>query len=171
MDRVPYRRKTPPRHKSAPMGEYSGYNENDERDETISYGENLILQCIISAVILVVVLVAGMTDIAPSAAIRDGISQVLSGPETFHELVVDVRSFGAEWLGWEDAATVEPLTDIAAPAYDYYELDSTPGFDDYPDTDLSSDIDEYSNYYENYPADEASNPAVPEPSVTPGLWD
>ena len=79
MNRTPYRRRTPPRN-----GAEDGYRHEhaSEGSESISAGETLIMQCIICGIIMIFVLIAGMTDIAPAAALRGGIQQILSGAET-----------------------------------------------------------------------------------------
>ena len=170
MDRVPYRRVSPPRNGTAASREY----DHHENENAISPGETLIMQCIICGIIMVFVLIAGLTDIAPAVAIRGGISQVLTGAETLDELMTDVRRFGAEWFGWE------PVEDDAAPGQYYAPAE----YFDPPATNFESAIlptdyeyitdreyiDEYIN--ETPAADQqVSNPAVPEPPVTPGLWD
>ena len=178
MDRVPYRRITPPRHERtnpSTRGEHINPKDSMERDTAISHGETLIMQCILSGVIMVFVLVASMTNIAPALALRGGIRQVLSGAETLDELVTDVRRFGAEWFGWD----APPVT---APGYELYEEGLPQYFDnndyttspaqefyDYNDTGaLKHDL----HYYDDTQlADDPSNPTVPEPTVTPGLWD
>jgi len=158
VERVPYRRVTPSRQGSAP-DEYS-HSENSE--DSMSRGETLIIQCIISGIIMVFVLVATMTNIPPAAVAKEGISQVLSGAETLDELIVEVRNFGAEWFGWEEPA-VEPTLDFTIPTHDfndYADIEHT-GHEFYDDTEPE--------YIEETPADEASNQTVPEPAVTPGL--
>jgi len=156
------------------------------------------MQCIISGIIMVFVLVAAMTNIAPAVALRGGISQVLSGAETLDELITDVRRFGAEWFGWEEVAPREPALEFTIPSHDFnnsieaestvHDFDGNPGsqgdlYDSYSSHDSYSDTSnpmqghhDYSDYdnsgiYSNEPptAGEESNPTVPEPTVTPGL--
>ena len=161
MDRVPYRRVTPPRHGAVPAPEQNGYD-----GPIISHGETLIMQCIISGIIMVFVLIAGMTDAAPAAALRNGINRVLTGAETLDELITDVRRFGSDWLGWE------PVEEITAPDEFYAPADYWPA--EPPATNFESAVIPTMDYNinETPAADEqASNPAVPEPPVTPGLWD
>ena len=163
MDRVPYRRVTPSRNGSP--GEYTSHHEAVEREEAISRGETLIMQCIFSGILLVVVLVASMTSIGPAVALRGGIRQVLTGAETFEELIADVRSFGAEWFGWEEVSA-PPIIDFTYPAQEHY---------DYPTWEHEySELEPLAGEVHNEEttmADDVSNPTVPEPSGTPGLWD
>ena len=157
MDRVPYRRVMPSR---------SGTGEYDyETNEAISHGETLILQCIISSIILAFILVAGMIDIAPAAALRGGVQQVLTGAHTLDELVTDVRRFGTEWLGWEPVEDAVILDEYIFPANEY--------LDDNRIIDLETHIilDELESDYPEAADDQASNQTVPEPPDTPGLWD
>jgi len=146
---------TPPRHERE--NEYSTYQQ-EEATEAISRGETLIMQCILSGIAFVFVLVAGMTNIPPAVVLRGGIQQVLSGSETLDELVADVRRFGSEWLGWEDG--VEPVTE------EVFEEVVT-------DEDVFENVldEDFFEYEEEPVVDEASNPTVPEPPDTPGLWD
>ena len=164
MDRVPYRRVTPSRHgAAAPQSEY----DTHENENPISHGETLIMQCIICGIIMVFVLIAGLTDIAPAAAIRGGITQVLTGAETLDELVTDVRRFGSEWFGWEPVEDTPAPREYYSPA-EYWPYESPASH--FENTVLPTADPEYIN---ETPAadDQVSNLAVPEPPVTPGLWD
>jgi len=167
MNRTPYRRVTPSRR----GGGDTRHEYEDEKSETISRGETLIMQCIISGVLMVLVLIASMADIAPAHTVRNGISQVLSGAETLDELIADIRQFGADWLD----LGIAPI-ETAAPEEFY--IPST-GFPDMPPPLNPEQTNLPYTYYENPytdhlpPAaeDQASNLTVPEPPVTPGLWD
>jgi len=162
MNRTPYRRVTPPRSR------HSGYEHeqyDSETGDTVSHAETLIMQCIICGIIMVFVLIASLTDIAPARGLQDGMRRVLSGPQTLDELIADVRQFGENWL--------ETETSIAPD-----EFFPTTGFpDEMPEIGLEQTAFPYT-YYENIdqnlpPAadDQVSNQTVPEPPVTPGLWD
>jgi len=158
MNRAPYRRVTPPRHSA---GEY--HREDEYNNETaISHAETLIMQCIICGVIMVFVLIASMTNIGPAAGARDGIRQVLSGPVTLDELITEVRQFGMNWL------ELQPVETITNPEEFYFPTISSP--DETPDFSLEQTSHEYTDYppAADYPE---SNQTVPEPLVTPGLWD
>ena len=164
MDRVPYRRVSPPRH------EREGYShpQENESEETISHSETLITQCIISAVILVVVLFAGMMDIPPAQALRGGIQQVLTGANNLDELITEVTELSREWLGFEvDTPFQLPTLETDDYPYIHYDLDTMHNGESIPAID----------YYEHEPytyepaEDESSNYTVPEPPTTPGLWD
>ena len=160
MDRVPYRRVTPSRRDYGTASSEYRHNAHPSSNDGdgISYAETLIMQCIISGIIMVLVLVSGMTDIAPAVAVRNGIRQVLTGAETLDELIADVRQFGTDWLGWDPVEDAAPPADFLFPAWDYPYEPATPTVN-------------YENIYDTPEADEASNPTVPEPLVTPGLWD
>jgi len=119
-------------------------------NDAISHGEALILQCIICGIILVIVLVASMLDIDPSQQLRDGIRQVLAGPQTPDELISDIRRMGSDWLGIGQPVEV---ADETTP-YETHEYDI-------PTTEsLQPAADDDSSKY-----------TVPEPPDTPGLWD
>jgi len=105
---------------------------------------------------MVVVLIASMVDIAPAVRLKYGIRQVLSGAETLDELITEVRQFGSVWL---DMDFVPQDTTV------------TPEEFSFP---VTGDPYEYNEeIYTGPPAadDQVSNLAVPEPPVTPGLWD
>ena len=144
MDRVPYRRVSPSRRDVDAVG----YQSSREETGDVSHFEALILQCIISGIVLVFVLIASTTSIAPAVALKDGIRQVLAGAETVDELIMDIRQLGTEWLGW---APVE------APIY-------TP-------TEYVYEEEAEIEPYQPPTAEEVSKPTVPEPAVIPGLWD
>ena len=175
MDRVPYRRITPSRferNSTSAQEEHISRNDPAENEAVISHGETLIMQCILCGIILVFVLVASMTNIAPAVALRGGIRQVLSGAETLDELVTDVRRLGSEWFGWDEPET--------APSHELYEEQPLQEYNNH-DYQLypTYDINDYTeplfndlyNHDETRLADDSSNPTVPEPTVTPGLWD
>ena len=165
MNRAPYRRVTAPRGHS---GEYTREHDAGE-DGSVSYGETLIMQCIICGIIMVFVLIASMADVAPAAAVRGGISQVLTGATTLDELITDVRQFGADWLDWElgPPQTAEP-EEFYIPTTTFPEEPPTFNFEQ-----TALPYPEYTNSDHLPPAadDQESNLTVPEPPVTPGLWD
>jgi len=174
VDRVPYRRITPPRHERP--GTQIDFEQNEpEEKAVISRIETIVMQCILSAIVFVLVLVASFVDIAPAITIRNGIKQVLAGAETMDELVMDIRRFGSEWLGLDTLPVLE-IHEYTDPAYEFYEgwfydhEQTENPIDEYQDVEqLTQEIYIYDN--EDRMADEASNPTVPEPPITPGLWD
>ncbi|MCL2362654.1 MAG: hypothetical protein FWC73_12685 [Defluviitaleaceae bacterium] len=176
MDRVPYRRVTPPRHER-PHSPIQNHDDEPDNEAAISRGEALIMQCILSAIIFAVVLVASFVDIAPAVTVRNGIQQVLTGAETLDELVLDIRQFGAEWFGW-DAPETPYAHDYSAPGYEFFEdlfRDQEQTAVPYEEPQDAEPLT-YDMYYEyldseEQSADELSNPTVPEPPTTPGLWD
>ena len=172
MDRVHYRRVSPPRNQKTGQNtrsyersydrnyERSSYNNHDTGHITV--GETIIMQCVISGVLMVVVLLAAMLDIAPAITLRSGLRQVLVGATTVNELVTEVRYFGEEWLGWEIAAPPAPSVPL-----------ETENPQNYNPIYIHNDA--YIPYIPilqtptaNY---EPSNPQIPGPSVVPGLWD
>ena len=167
MNRTPYRRTTPSRHRDS-----GHHHERDtEKGETVSHGETLIMQCIICGIIMVLVLIAGMTDIAPAATLRSGFTQVLTGAETLDELITEIRQFGADWLDL-DIAPQEVITP------EEFNIPTTSFPDEPPAFNLEQTNHPYMNYEntnsDNLPPaaeDQVSNLTVPEPTVTPGLWD
>lgn len=149
MDRVPYRRITPSANsKNYNRNQYYSHSRNISNEETITRGETLIIQAIISGILLVIVLLIGILDFSPTIALRGGLQTVLTGATTVDELLTDVQQFGEEWLGWEGQATQNPIIPLPEPANISEEFNT-------PLTVI----------------DELSNPQIPGPSVVPGLWD
>ncbi|MCL2405129.1 MAG: hypothetical protein FWC92_06240 [Defluviitaleaceae bacterium] len=168
MNRTPYRRVTPSRRNT---GEYP--REREYEDDTVSTNvsgvETLIMQCILCGIIMVFVLIASMTDIAPASTLRNGIRQVLTGAETLDELIADVRQLSENWLASQPSETSITSDEYYIPTSLPYE---TTDFD-LEQTSFPS-IDNEGTYTDPYPPaadDQVSNPTVPEPPVTPGLWD
>jgi murein DD-endopeptidase MepM/ murein hydrolase activator NlpD len=83
-------------------------NEN----EGVSVGETIILQCIVSAVLLVVVLVVSMFNIEPMQFLRGGLQQALSGAASVDELIEEVRFLGEDLLGWGPGPEPEAETEV-----------------------------------------------------------
>jgi len=163
MDRVHYRRVTP-----SGGGHASGYyrkTQHSQQTEAITSGETLIMQCIVSGILLVVVLLVGLVDIAPTMTLRGGIREVLTGANTIGELAADVREFGEEWLGWEiHMQTSAPVADIPIIPLPEVVIPENFAFPALIEEQLY-----ISNPLTAY--DEALNPQIPGPSATPGLWD
>ena len=90
MDRVPYRRVSPPR---------SGPARTDRHRETkTTFGETVIVQAIISGLLLAVVLVICLVDIGPLVTLRGRLGQVLDGATTVEEFNADIRRMRENWL-------------------------------------------------------------------------
>jgi len=107
MERVHYRRVSPSRNIS---GGYSPTARNYHEQETeITPGETIIMQCIVSGVIMVCVLLISLVDIAPTLTLRDGLRQALAGATTVDELVTEIQSL--EWLefGTTESPATEPV--------------------------------------------------------------
>ena len=159
MDRVHYRRTTPSRYGNERSGERNGNGYyNHHNNETITKGETIIMQCIVSGVILVAVLLIGLLDTAPTATLRNGIRDALTGATTVNELTTDIRIFGEEWLGWEAVTPAPYIPIIPLPEATYI-----------PATPIT--IEEMLELPPLTAYDEVSNPQIPGPSATPGLWD
>jgi len=134
------------------------YTRRYDQSETVTSGETIIMQCIISGIILVAVLLIGLLDTAPTATLRGGIREALTGATTVNELTTDIRIFGEEWLGWESSAPhipIIPLPEAVTP--------------DIPA--ISITIEETVDPPPLTAYDEVLNPQIPGPSATPGLWD
>jgi len=111
---VPYRRRTPPRGNS---GGYEGrrYRQN-ERSETISTSETILVQSMICGLLLAIVLVICLVDIAPMVSLRGGLNQVLAGATTMEEFTSEVRQFSQNWFNWpEQVEEVTAPTDLSNP--------------------------------------------------------
>ena len=152
MDRVPYRRIMPSRRD----GTRNNYAQHDQNE--ITPGETVIMQCIISGILMVAVLIICLVEIAPATSLREGLRQALSGANTVEELLADVRNFGEEWLDW----TAQPAPVLTEFPTSYY-------YENPPVLLPPATSPEY--YYPLTAAPESSNPQSPGPSVVPGLWD
>ena len=160
MDRVPYRRIKPPRDSGASQRFAKPRFEN----EKISFGETIVVQFIISGILMVAVLLICLVDIGPLTSLRGGLRQVLAGATTVGEFTAEVRHFGQEWLNFES----EPIAErLGLPVFYIPEL----SFID-PQDNSPAIYEESFNlqcpptaYYEH------SNPQIPGPLVSPGLWD
>jgi len=151
------------------------YTSHEE--EEVSSGENIVLQCIISGVLLVAVLAISLIDAGPMATLREAVQQTLTGAHTVDELVIDVRNLGEDLLGW--GAMVDAPANAGGQLPTIAELDTnevppmpaTPP----PDTPSYEFIEQTPIVAEYYvpltAAYEALNPQIPGPSVVPGLWE
>ena len=163
MDRVPYRRITPPRDSkiSSNEGTYrQGLDVNklvsNPDNEKITPGETLLVQLIISGVLMLAVLLVCLINIGPLVSLRSGLRQVLTGATTIEEFATEVRHFSQEWLNVEPTPiTEEPETPI------FY----------FPELPLVNPqgISPVQNPPTAY--EETLNPQLPGPLVSPGLWD
>ena len=169
MDRVHYRRVMPSRYANDESSHSRRHTERSmsrtsgEEQSEITAGETIILQCIISGILMVAVLLVCLVDIGPTHIMKDGLRQALAGASTVNELVTDVRTFGEEWFDW---GISEPQTSEQAPLEqaDPYGVHSPPSITLPPATSP-----EY--YFPMTVNPEESNPQNPGPSVVPGLWD
>jgi len=141
MDRVPYRRVTPPR----------GTAKTRSNKEVITRGETLIMQFVVGGILFLTVLMICLIDIAPMVTLRSGIDRILSGATTIEEFASNIRSL-EEWI-----SPIQPSSIIEQPGSTIEQLPviSPPIQPTNPPT-----------VYE-----ELSNPQNPGPLVVPGLWD
>jgi len=112
---------------------------------------------------MVFVLIASMTDIGPAASVRNGIHQVLTGAETLDELIADVMRVSNDWLGWQ-------LQPEETTQYDFY-IPTTGHPEASPAFNIEQTALPETEHLPPSADQQASNPTVPEPTVTPGLWD
>jgi len=149
MDRVPYRRVTPPRNGAVANVRTIAHGSNRETSDVITTGETIVVQFIISGVLMLAVLLICLVDVAPMVTLRGGLRQVLAGATTVDEIITDMRQLGL-FLQEPPAEEQQPL-----PLQHIY----TPQLQPPPTTPLTA--------YE----EEASNPQSPGSSATPGLWE
>ncbi|MCL1787155.1 MAG: hypothetical protein FWG38_04145 [Defluviitaleaceae bacterium] len=167
MDRVPYRRVTPARGDT--------FEAEPPKATTISAGETLLLQLLISAGLVVLALFIRFVNVPPMATLQNGLQQALSGPATVEALTTDMRRFAYQWLniGGEPTQTLDlpmfdipladmPVTDTLLDTHDT--LDTTPP----PEAPQPPEQPKITppTVYDAYP-----NPQIPGPSVSPGLRD
>ena len=97
MNRVPYRRITPSsRTNTYERHSHSRHGHHTSQETTVTSGETIIVQCIISGILLVAVLLIGLLDIAPTTILRDGINDILNGPTTVAELTYIINPTAPE---------------------------------------------------------------------------
>ena len=114
MNRVHYRRITPPRSGEAAIFRGQAAHNRPSRDtrsiarananeseEPGALGQTLILQGLISGIILVCVMVICFIEIPPTTALRGHVRQSLAGATTVGEVAQHARQWGADRLGWE----------------------------------------------------------------------
>jgi len=168
MNRVPYRRVTPPREgvgyvRTAENIHKPIVSRQPDTPDSISAAQNFVLQLIISGVLMLAVLIICLTDITPLVELRSGLRNVLAGATTPRELVADVRDLGNEWLGFSEPEDYEVPT--------FYMPDSPFVPRDYPLTVFEETYQTYQEQETPPTADYLPNPHVPGLLVTPGLWD
>ena len=151
MNRVPYRRVTPPRD-----GNAIEFNKRQDRPAKASFGETIIVQAIISGLLLAVVLVICLVDIAPLVSLRGRFGQVLDGATTIEEFSADIRQFRDNWLGAPEIEQIEQTEQIEQPQ---------------PEEPPAPPPMLYSPTIPLTVQEEPINPQIPGPSMGPGLWD
>ena len=156
MNRVPYRRVTPPR------GGVSSQIEFTRSPEKKTIGETIIVQAIISGMLLAVVLVVCLVDIGPLVSLRGRLGQVLDGANTVEEFAADINRLRENW---SETPQVPPTPQIEQPEryerteqIEQPEPEEIPPFLYIPSIPLTAQ-------------EEPINPQIPGPSMGPGLWD
>jgi len=147
LNRVPYRRVTPPRNGTASQIEF-----NRRKDRPASIGETIIVQAIISGLLMAVVLIICIVNIAPLVSLRGRLGQALDGATTVDEFANDIRQFRDNWLV---TPHIEPTDQIEPPEP---EEPPAPPLIYSPTIPLTVQ-------------EESINPQIPGPSMGPGLWD
>ena len=163
MNRVPYRRVTPPRDGVSTQIEFKHRQENKT-----TIGETIIVQAIISGLLLAVVLVICLVDIAPLVSLRGRLGQALNGATTVEEFAADINHFRENWLG-------------AAQTPQYEQPEHIPQFEYTPQPEQMPQLEhpQFEPYVQPEPEEpipltaqeEPINPQIPGPSMGPGLWD
>ena len=114
MDRVPYRRVTPPRTTGATVG--SARQGQRQQPTGPTPRDTIFAQFIVSLLILMLVLTIAMVDIAPMVTVRDRVGQLLEGANTPEEFTGALRNFGEVWLNFTPQYHLEyNPTDITIP--------------------------------------------------------
>ena len=148
MDRVPYRRVTPPRDRGIDSGRstYIHRAASKPESEPITGADNFKMQLTICALLMLAVFAICLVDIGPFVTLRTGLRQVMAGATTFGELAADVRGFGQQQNAYYPPIYELPVPMLPFPPIVYEEI--------LPPT-----------------AYEMLNPQTPGPLVVPGLWD
>lgn len=193
MNRVPYRRVTPPRNiDTQPSNNTYGsrsksnYANKLENPRHTTFIENFATQLVISALLLAIVLVISLVNISPFIVMRENLNHILAGSNTPNELMVKVRLFNENWLGVsqptlystpasDNDLTIPPQneTPVFLPTSHDIQNRVTPppasanGGTKYDVIENMTTYDEYLPTAYDLP----ENPHTPGPLVTPGLWD
>jgi len=77
-------------------GDYSAERTIHETPEEPNLRDNVLMQCIVSGILVVVVLAVSVLNFAPAVAARDGLRTALSGANSVQELVRWVRGGDAD---------------------------------------------------------------------------
>lgn len=150
MNRVPYRRVTPPRNDT--------FETPEEKNEGVSAGETVMAQLVISGVLVILVFFIGIMNVGPLVSFRNGLRQALAGATTVGELAEEIRHFGYEW---QNAGTDQGNDTLDLPLFDL------PNVLLEPIESIESMIT--ANETTNETADET--PSEPTDLESPGLWD
>ena len=135
-----------------------------ETEKTLTSGENIIIQCIASGVIIILVLLISLVDIPPALTIQRGIRFALTGANTPSELINNIQEFRENWLNWEG------IQFTPVPGYPALEPPLYP-YPIYPNAQPNINNSDNIEYYSMTAEGEESNPQIPEPSVVLELWD
>jgi hypothetical protein len=156
MERVHYRRVSPSRINGDYIREPRARFGESENEEPTTV-ETTIMQSIVSGIIIIFVLLVCLINIKPTAALRDGLRQMLSGAETAGELVAAVQNLNAGNIeNFVEEFSYEPLPPIP------------------PTENSSNNTSSYELFDLNIPLTaegEILNPQIPVPLAVPELWD
>jgi len=149
-----------------------GHEKNhSESEKTLTAGENIIVQCIVSGVIIILVLLISLVDIPPTTAIQRGIRFALTGANTPTELIYNIQEFRENWINWE-GIQITPVPGYPAlepPLYPYpIYPNAQPNINHSNNLGNSNNIEDYNMTAEG---EESINPQIPEPSIVLELWD
>jgi len=160
MNRVPYRRVTPPRNTGSIR---ANKPQNQPENEPSGKTETLVMQFMVSGLLAAVVLLICLVNIAPLNAARDGLRQVLQGATTVEEFTAEVRHLHQTWIV-RDGAPTEPET---LPTYQPTARPQDPQLE-LPDF---SDIIPLTINETTTAEEQPLKPQIPVPPIIPGLWD
>lgn len=150
MNRVPYRRHTPPRSRLQRKN-FEKKNAEPKKSET------LVTQFAVSGILVTVVMLICLVNIAPFNTAREGLRQVLQGPVTISELTDEISIIRQTWFAPQEEEPV-PVYIIPTPNFDTQT--QIPIFDTIP---LSIE--------ETTAEEDPLKPQAPAPLIIPGLWD
>ena len=154
MDRVHYRRVTPSR-----MRVENAPQRQDDIEPTAS--ESVILQCIVSGMLMLAVLMISLFNTAPTAVLRNRLREALSGANTPQELFYELRSFAER-----ESTTIPEYSDAIR---NRSHPSPVNGFESpTPRLGQEHSLFDLPSLTATY---EALNPQIPGSSAVPELWD
>jgi len=131
--------------------------------EKITLGETMVVQLVLSGILIMAVFLICLVDIGPLTSLRGGLRQVLAGATTVEAFTAEVRHFSQEWRSPE----TEPINTLDLPVFFIPELSLIYPYDNpFAEYEEFFDLQLPSSAY-----NEHSNPQIPGPLMSPGLWD